>query len=79
MVRAGETYTHKKIVVKIMEVIPYRSYTGRRHLMIAYKIIDGDFESPVAHFWKPEGEDIRPYIERVVEYYLEVRKSLLGR
>ena len=79
MVRAGEEYTVQGVKVRIMEVIPYRSYTGRRMLMIAYKIIDRGFESPTAHFWMPEREDIRPHLREIVAHYLEVRSALLGR
>lgn len=73
MVREGETYESGGVTVRIVEVIPYTTFSGRRELMIAYRIEDGRFISPVAHFWMREGEDPRPYIERIVAQYKRVR------
>jgi len=77
MVRVGEQYTvevqEQKIKVQIVEVIPYRTPTRRRALLIGYRIIDENFESPTAHFWMYEGEDIRGKIREVVDFYLKVR------
>ena len=73
MVRAGEEHEVEGIRVRIEEVMPYRTFRGRRMLMIAYRIIDGDFTSPVAHFWIPEEADIRPKIEEIVRNYLAIR------
>jgi len=77
MVRPGETHTVEtevgEIKVQIVEVLPYRTPTRRRALLIGYRIVDGKFESPVAHFWMYEGENIRKKIEDVVNYYLQVR------
>jgi len=76
MVRAGETYEHEGIKVKIMEVKPYYTYRKRRNLLIGYKIIDGNYTSPTAHFWMAENEDIRRKIEEVVNFYLDIKKSM---
>ena len=76
MVRAGEEHEVEGIKLQIVEVMPYRTFRGRRMLMIAYRIIDGDFISPVAHFWIPEGADVRPKIEEVVKHYLTIRGRL---
>jgi len=74
--RAGEQYEHKDVVVKLVEVIRYLSPSKRRMLMIAYRIIDGDYRSPVAHFWMPARDDIRVHIERLIENYLSIKASL---
>jgi len=76
MVRKGEIHEHQGIKVKLVEVIPYYTFKGRRHFLIAYRIIDGKYTSPVAHFWMAENEDIREKIEAVVKHYLEIRKTL---
>jgi len=77
MVRAGEVHTHESgVKVRIVEVMEYREFRGRRMLMIAYQIIDGDYTSPVAHFWMPKMEDIRPHIEKVVGTYLSIRGAV---
>jgi len=81
VVRVGDEYKlpideeqpDRKIVIKIVEVIPYRKLTGGRRLLIGYKLIDGNFVSPTAHLWINENEDIRPHLKRVVEFYNEVK------
>ncbi|RLG33798.1 hypothetical protein DRN97_04215 [Methanosarcinales archaeon] len=76
MVRAGETYELENIKVRIVEVISYMGYKRRRHLLIGYRIIDGSYQSPIAHFWMRETEDIRRKIEEIVKYYLDIKKSM---
>jgi len=76
MVRVGETYEEQGIKIKIVEVAPYRTYRKKRNLLIGYKIIDGQYQSPVAHFWMAEGEDIRKKIEEIVNYYKDIKKSM---
>jgi len=76
MVRVGETYEHEGIKIRIVEVAPYYTYRKRRHLLIGYKIIDGNYTSPTAHFWMREGEDIRKKIEEVINFYLDIKKSM---
>jgi hypothetical protein len=78
MVRAGETFTHEKIAVEIVEVMPYFDIIGRKHFQISYRIKDGNYVSPVAHFWMDKNEDIRNYIRQVVEQYLSIVKPLRG-
>lgn len=79
MVREGETYSHNNITVKIVEVSPIRHFSGRKELMVAYQIVDGNYTSPVAHFWMSERADIRDKIREIVEYYKSIKKSILGR
>jgi len=76
MVRQGETFEHEGIKVKIVEVAPYSTYRKQRNLLIGYKIIDGKYTSPTAHFWMRESEDIRRKIEEIVNFYLDIKKSM---
>jgi len=76
MVRAGEEHEVEGIRIQIVEVLPYRTFRGRRMLMIGYRIIDGDFISPVAHLWIGEGEDIRPKLKELARHYLSLRGTL---
>jgi len=76
MVRAGETHEHENIKVKIVEVATVTVYKRRRTYLIGYKIIDGDYTSPTAHFHMAEHEDIRRWIERIVNHYLDIKKSM---
>lgn len=76
MVRPGERHEYKGVVLQILEVNPYRSFSGRTEYMVAYVIIDGKWRSPVAHFWLREREDPRPVIERIIDNYLQVKASL---
>lgn len=76
MVRAGQEYEHEKVVVQIVEVLPYFDIAGRKHYQIAYKIKDGQYESPVAHFWIDQRTDIREMVRQIVEQYLAIVKPL---
>jgi len=76
MVRVGENYEHQGITVKIVEVAPYYTFRKRKHFLIGYKIIDGNYTSPTAHFWMAEGEDVRKKIEEVVNFYLDIKRSM---
>jgi len=76
MVRAGETYRHRDIDLRIEEVTEYKTFSGLRELMIAYRIIDGTWKSPVAHFFLPPRTDPRPKVEKIIEEYLRIRESI---
>ena len=77
MPRAGERYEHKGIILEIVEVMPYRLLTGRRAFLIAYRIIDGSFISPVAHFYYLHGMKMKDIVVKVMENYLQVKNTLL--
>jgi len=76
MVKAGEVINMEGILVKIMEVIEYKTFSGKKMLLIGYRIKDGDYESPTAHFWMDYYADIKEKIKEVVDFYLAVRKVL---
>jgi len=76
MVRTGESYEHEGIKVRIVEVATVTLYKGRRTYLIGYKIIDGDYTSPTAHFHMAEYEDIRRWVERIVDHYLDIKRSM---
>jgi len=76
MVRAGEVYKEGDIEIHIVEVIPYRKLSGRRELLIGYFIKDGNFKSPVAHFWMDEHDDIRKHLRKIVAFYNDVKNTL---
>jgi len=77
MVREGETYTHKNITIVILEVREYTTFAGRKELMIAYRLKDGRYTSPTAHFWMPQTKDINVEIRKIVEHYLNVRAAVV--
>jgi len=76
MVKIGDIFQEEGILVKIVEVIEYKTFTGRKMVLIGYKIKDGDYESPTAHFWMDYYADIKEKIKEIVDYYLSVRKVL---
>jgi hypothetical protein len=78
VVREGETFEHKKVIFKIVELAPHFDPQFRPSLMIGYKLIDGDFTSETAHIFIRKNEDPRPHVERVVDHYLGTLKSILG-
>jgi len=76
MVMVGEKHKHGAITIEIVEVIPYKNYAGKKEMMVGYKIKDGDYVSPVAHFWMGEGQDVSKKIREIVEYYKTIKSSL---
>jgi len=75
----GEEKKEEEVKIEIIEVHPYRRITGKKELMIAYRIIDGDWYSPVAHFWMSEHDDIRKKLREVAQHYLAIRRRLVRR
>jgi len=71
--KGDNAYIFRNIVVEIVEVMQFRSPAGRLKNMIAYRIRDRNFVSPVAHFWMDQAEDVKKYIKQVVEQYLAVK------
>lgn len=78
MVRAGEKFEHKGVTFLIKEVIPYFDAVQRRHVLLAYVIIEGNYTSPMAHLPVPAGADPRTKIEEVIDRYNEIKSSILG-
>lgn len=78
MVRAGETFEHRSITIKIVEVKPYFDPSNRRCLQVGITLKDGKYESPVYHFWMGKNEEIRTYIEKAANDYLSHQKAILG-
>jgi len=76
MVHAGERHQHKGVILHIDEVTEYKTYSGQREFMIAYHLIDGDWESPTAHFFLPPRVDPRPKVEKIIEEYLRIRDQI---
>jgi len=73
---AGERVRVNDVILEIVEVIPYRTISGRKDLLVGYKIINGKFTFPVAHIWGRENANWRLTLKEVVEHYLEMRKKL---
>jgi len=76
LVKIGDKFFEQGITVEIVEVIEYTRFSGRKMLLIGYRIKDGDYRSPVAHFWMDAFEDITEKIKEIVDYYLNIRKVL---
>lgn len=77
MVKVGDTFTIKGVTLEIREVLPYTTFSGIKQFMIGYVLKDRGYISPVAHFWFNVNDDIRPIVEQVVDYYIQVRDSIL--
>ena len=76
MVRVGEVFEEGGIKLRVVEVAPYYTYRKRKCYLIGYRIIDGNYQSPVAHFWMREGEDIRKHVRDVINFYKDIKKSM---
>jgi len=68
-----------EIKVRIVEIIETRDFAKNRILQVAYRIVDGDYESPTAHLWVRGEEELKRRIERVVSDYLRVRDFMRSR
>ncbi|MBA7556113.1 hypothetical protein ES705_48811 [subsurface metagenome] len=78
MPRVGQELEEKGITLKIMEIVPYFSPTGKRMLLVGYRIIDGKFTSTLAHFFMKANADIRPEVEKVINFYKEQMDIIKG-
>lgn len=76
-IKIGDTHTHKGVTLEVVEVTKLTTFSGITQLMIAYKIRDRDYVSPVAHVFVNEGQDVRTAFEQVIDYYLNVKRMLL--
>jgi hypothetical protein len=54
-------------------VQPYVDPASHRSLLVSYRIKDGSKIFPVAHFWMKFTDDIRDWIQKIVDNYLEVQ------
>ncbi len=79
MLRDGQRFNIKGVTVEIIEVMPYRRPRGKAYL-VAYRIIDYDMVTPVAHFWiedtETDEEKIREKLTEVVNHYKAVKSQL---
>lgn len=79
MVRIGDEYKEKDIIVRVKEVFPHFSASGKSSYMIGYEIQDGEYTSPLAHFWMGRSQDFRVEAKKVIEYYLSIVHFLRGK
>ena len=78
-VRTGQSFSHKNITIEIVEVIKTRDILNRTQYIIAYRIRDGNFVSPVAHWFLSETDDVKKWIKETIDFYLKVKNSILQR
>lgn len=80
LVRVGDVFEHRGVKVRVLEVLPYFSITGRKYVQVAYEMVEGKghnaFVSATAHWWQSKAEDARKYVERIIDNYLKVGKPL---
>ena len=75
----GDKFYKENITLEILEVTKTADIMGTEVYIIAYRIRDGNFESPTAHIFARRGEDVRQHIERIMSEYLRLRSSLRTR
>ena len=78
-ISSGSELNVGEIKVSIVEVIEMKDFAGNRLLQVAYRLIDGDYESHTAHLWVRDEKELRERIERVVSDYLRVRDFMRSR
>jgi len=79
MVRPGSRYVEGPVTVEIVEVIRTKDFIGRPLFIISYRLREGSYVSPVAHWFVYPHEDLRKLIRETVDFYLSVKKSILRR
>jgi len=80
-VSAGMKFYKDTVTLEIIEVNVVKGYRSDDTYIIAYRLRDGNFVSPVAHIFVKRGEDVRKHIELVIDNYLNNRnyiKSVLS-
>jgi len=64
------------VTFEVVEHNIIRGYKNKRTHMIAYVIRDGKFTSPVARIFCNDGEDVRKYINEVIDFYLRNKEFI---
>jgi len=75
----GQSFIMKGITIRIVEVAEWRMPWGERYYLVGYRIVDGDRISPVAHILVRDDEDLRPWLEKIADYYNQVKQLLTVR
>jgi len=78
-INAGYKHYEGSITIEIVEVAEVPQFPSGKAYMIAYRIIDGDYVSPVAHLFVSSDTDLKKEFKRVVDFYNQVKSSILGR
>ncbi|RDD52883.1 MAG: hypothetical protein BA066_07340 [Candidatus Korarchaeota archaeon NZ13-K] len=78
MIRPPKQFETRGIIVEIVEVMEYRDMVGRMNFLVAYRIIDGHYVSPVAHFSCSGARELREKIEQVADHYFALKPVLRG-
>ena len=80
MPRTGERIEHKGVIFEVVEVLPYKiptpSGTFHEYYLIGYRIIDGNFRSPVAHFYMRRDEDFMEKVQKIIDEYLRNKEVI---
>lgn len=79
MPRAPQSFDVRGITVEIVEVMEHRTITGMKEFLVAYRIRDGQFISPVAHFVCKSDNELRHKINEVADHYFNLKPMLRGR
>jgi len=77
-VEKGQLFDDGQTQLLIVEANPFHDAFDRTSLMVGYKILDGRYASPVAHFWMRSGESIEQMASRILGEYRKFQKVILG-
>jgi len=79
-VQMGKAIVHKGVSFVPVELSEMGMFPKGKTFMLAYRLRDTSlsptFESPVAHLFCGEREDIRPLIEKVIDTYHQIKGAL---
>jgi len=74
--KPGDKFYKDTVTFEIVEVNTVRGYRQPPVYIVAYRIRDKDYVSPVAHLFITEGDDARAWIQRVIDHYIQNRNYI---
>lgn len=81
VVRVGETFEHKKVVVEIRELAPNLDPYGRPAYLVGVLLKDATSGQPLMsdlfHFTMRKTDDPRPRLEKIIDDYLNLYKDMM--
>jgi len=69
----------KPITLQILEVRPFSDPFNRKQFMVGYRITDGKYTSPIAHFWIKDLRKLGKSIKEIVRHYKITLRSITKR
>lgn len=73
----GEEYEENNIKIKIESMEVKFAPSGKRILILGYRLKDGRYNAPKGYIWVGEGEDYKKIFSELINRYLDLRQQIL--